>query len=433
MNPIKQFFERRKKEKAFRRAGPGHKLADSSSSSKQNVARPSKEVTHQGSRHRPSEGAQRAGAAALARFEQNQSCPVNWSLAAVRAQARKELELEVQAAENAKRAPKEVICDSAPVLAVSGVYFTSPFTGAEILPKEEIAAKIKEFLYAQLAEERGLTSCLIIHTCNRNKEKVKVGVETLCRYLTNIIDNPTEEKFHKIRLNNKIFQERVSLLEGAHDFLMAAGFERTTLKNDETEEDFFIFPEDKLDQIDDLQMLKEALLSTEPVYPILDRNLRVLMPSQASVKINLPRDFFDLLPEEILKEQEARVETVELETTLRTKAMRERDKIRELRRYRYSLVRVRLPDGIILQGTFNVREKLSAIKDFIIENLAEPGREFQLLAPGGFRLVEDDSTLLDLGLAPAVILNLSWQHEDEKCTEEVAYLKPETMVLLQTL
>lgn len=433
MNPIKQFFEKRKREKVFQKAGPGHTLADSSSGSKQNAPRPSKQRGHQGSRHRPSEGAQRAGAAALARFEQKQSDPVNWSLAAVRAQARKELELELQAAENVKRAPKEVVCETAPVLAVSGVYFMSPFTGAEILPREEIEAKIKEFLYAQLAEERGLTSCLIIHTCNRNKEKVKVGVETLCRYLTNIIDSPTEEKFHKIRLNNKIFQERVSSLEGAHDFLMAAGFERETLKNGDAEEDFFVFPEDKLDHIDDLQMLKEALLSTEPVYPVLDRNLRVLMPLQASAKINLPSDFFDLLPEEIMKEQEARIETVEIETTLRTKAMREREKIRELRKYRYALIRVRLPDGIILQGTFNVREKLLAVKDFIIENLAEPGREFQLLAPGAFRLTEEDSTLLDLGLAPAVILNLNWQNADEKSTEEVAYLKPETMALLQAL
>jgi UBX domain-containing protein 6 len=32
--------------------------------------------------------------------------------------------------------------------------------------------KIKEFLYDQLEEERGLTACLIIHTCNKNREKV---------------------------------------------------------------------------------------------------------------------------------------------------------------------------------------------------------------------------------------------------------------------
>lgn len=45
-------------------------------------------------------------------------------------------------------------------------------TGPAILTKEEWKKKIKEFLYEQLEEERGLTACLIIHTFNKNKEKV---------------------------------------------------------------------------------------------------------------------------------------------------------------------------------------------------------------------------------------------------------------------
>jgi hypothetical protein len=46
------------------------------------------------------------------------------------------------------------------------------WTGPDILTKEEWTRKIKEFLYDQLEEERGLTACLIIHTCNKNREKV---------------------------------------------------------------------------------------------------------------------------------------------------------------------------------------------------------------------------------------------------------------------
>lgn len=34
---------------------------------------------------------------------------------------------------------------------------------------------------------------------------------------------------------------------------------------------------------------------------------------------------------------------------LRTKAMREKDEMREMRKYRFALIRVRLPDGIFLQ------------------------------------------------------------------------------------
>jgi UBX domain-containing protein 6 len=46
------------------------------------------------------------------------------------------------------------------------------WTGPDILTREEWNKKIKEFLYEQLEEERGLTACLIIHTCNKNREKV---------------------------------------------------------------------------------------------------------------------------------------------------------------------------------------------------------------------------------------------------------------------
>lgn len=45
-----------------------------------------------------------------------------------------------------------------------------------------------------------------------------------------------------------------------------------------------------------------------------------------------------------------RNEIVERNAMLRTKAMREKDEQRERRKYNYALLRVRLPDGNILQG-----------------------------------------------------------------------------------
>ena len=40
-------------------------------------------------------------------------------------------------------------------------------------PKEEMRQAIRNFLYAQLDEEPGLTSCLIIHTINKDHERVR--------------------------------------------------------------------------------------------------------------------------------------------------------------------------------------------------------------------------------------------------------------------
>lgn len=77
-----------------------------------------------------------------------------------------------------------------------------------------------------------------------------------CRYIDNICKNPTEEKYRKIKVSNKVFQvsrreqqlsttntshiqfilyiislyqEKVSVIEGTREFLQALGFESTML------------------------------------------------------------------------------------------------------------------------------------------------------------------------------------------------------------
>ncbi len=56
--------------------------------------------------------------------------------------------------------------------ACPGVFFHCPLIGPEVLPKKEMKEKIRQFLYAQLAEEKGLTACLIIRTFAKDSEKV---------------------------------------------------------------------------------------------------------------------------------------------------------------------------------------------------------------------------------------------------------------------
>lgn len=51
-----------------------------------------------------------------------------------------------------------------------------------------------------------------------------------------------------------------------------------------------------------------------------------------------------------------RSELVEKNTMLRTKAMREKEEQRERRKYNYTLLRIRLPDGSLLQGKSNSSE-----------------------------------------------------------------------------
>lgn len=332
---------------------------------------------------------------------------------------------------------KEVVQDGAPMAAI---LFKCPDIGEMVLPKEEMESYIHEFLLNQLAEEPEMSSALMIHTLNKDKEQVKVCVDTLCKYMDNLIANPTEEKFKKIRLSNKAFKERVSALKGTEEFMQAVGFQIKMLPFEDHEESFYVMDEEMAKDSDRLKSIKEVLLAAEPIKPQLDRALKVFHPSQSASKFTIPNEFYTIAPEDLKKEQQQRQEAVEKLGMLRTKAMRERDEKRELRKYRYALMRVRLPDGILLQGTFKANEKLSALFDYIRENLTNDWMPFALCTQTGQKLTEVDKTLAELGLTPAAVVNLEWDKSimadvtaQQGASQQPSVLKAEIMALIEDI
>ena len=362
---------------------------------------------------------------------------------AAKARMRKEMEAERKKLEQAEtlaqryQGPQEVVKESAPMAAI---LFKCPDIGEMVLPKEEMESYIHEFLLNQLAEEPEMSSALMIHTLNKDKEKVKICVDTLCKYIDNILANPTEEKFQKIRLNNKAFKERVLSMKGTEEFMQATGFFIKTLPFEDHEESFFVLDEEMAKDADRLKNIKEVLLAAEPIKPQLDRALKIFYPSQSASKFSIPNEFYTISPEELKKEQQQRQEAVEKLGMLRTKAMRERDEKRELRKYRYALIRTRLPDGILLQGTFKANEKLSSVFDYIRENLTNDWMPFTLCTQTGQRLTETDKTLAELGLTPAAVVNLEWDKSvmaditaQQGTSQQTSVLKAEVMALIQDM
>ena len=145
-------------------------------------------------------------------------------------------------------------------------------------------------------------------------------------------------------------------------------------------------------------------------------------------------------PAELKKEQQLRNEAVERLGMLRTKEMREREKQRELRKYRFTLIRVRFPDGVILQGTFRALDKLSSLLDFIRESLEHDWIPFHLTTGTGQKLTEEETSLTELNLAPAVVVNFAFdpalQREiaaQQGGLEEIVYLKEEYMTQIKSL
>ncbi|XP_013111691.2 UBX domain-containing protein 6 [Stomoxys calcitrans] len=430
MSKIKQFFKKKKEEAAFKfklgesSLGHGHSLNSSDAASSSQKKERSSEKYVPPKRKELSNEARSAADAALLRVQKKDPKVLNTSLAAIKAQAKRELEAEAATkkgeAKCESESKSEMMCD--------GVFYRCPLVSDEVLPKKDWKIKIKEFLYQQLStsEEKALTSCLIILNCN-TKDKADDCVLTLTKYLENIINHPNEEKYCSIRMSNRIFSEKVRYVDGAIDFLNACGFREIVLDN----EPFLIWSKDNIEQDYELASLLEALKNAEQIHLELDRNLKVLLPSQVK-NVSLPNDFYRISPEEIKREQQLRTEAIENTQILKTKAMREREEHRTLRMYKYALVRVKFPNGLYLQGTFNVYEKLSDVFEFVQSCLSNESMEFNLVASSEGKFAEEDldKSLFDLRLIPNVLLLFT---VPELNSQDCNYLKEDLLLLVQNM
>nr|XP_006110784.1 UBX domain-containing protein 6 [Pelodiscus sinensis] len=385
-----------------------------------------------------------AAAAALARLEQKPKPRLPSSQDAIKNQVKKELLAEAAVSERRLSAddkgPVPAVEEETAGLSVSGVYFICPLTGATVR-KDQKEAHIKEAILCHSAKDPVAASIMEIHTFNRDREKVKLGVETIAKYLDNIHLHPEEEKYRKIKLQNKVFQERINSLEGTHKFFQAIGFEKAMLPvpGQETTEEYYVLKEEVLPKLEELQDYKEQLVSSEPVKAQLDRQLCVFKPSPQAAQFELPHDFYNLTLEELKREQRLRTEALEKASMLRTKAMRERDEQREMRKYNYTLLRVRFPDGYILQGTFYAREPVSVLYTFVREALQDDWMPFELFVPGGLKLTEENVAFNECGLVPSALLTFAWDAAvmaDIKASGEEkkgSLLKPELLSAVQIL
>lgn len=431
---LKKFIAKQKMK--FGAAGPGRKLnsevpqPSSSSQKSSHSSSSSRDVYVPPKRKELSSEAKAAAEAALARVQSTDRKEFNTSLAAIKAQVRRELESERKAKEQALQegGSGENIPDNneRKDLAVQGVFFRCPLISEEVLPRKEWKVKIKEFLYEQMEHEKGLSACLIVYNCNP-KEKYEPCVETLIKCLENIQNNPNEEKYKKIRMNNKMFCDKIKICEGALDLLHAAGFAEITID----EEPYLIWSEENMETETTLLSLIDALKCSEPFHLELDRNIQVLLPSQVR-RTNLPDDFYRISPEEIKREQQRRTQAMEEAQILKTKAMREKEELRVINRYKFTLIRVRFPNGVLLQGTFNVYEKLSQVYEFVESCLMHEASEFVLISSTEQRFTEADfdKSLYDLKLVPTILFNFNYENESLQLSD---YLKEELMLLIQTI
>ena len=312
------------------------------------------------------------------------------------------------------------------------------------------------------------------------------AAEVLSRLLSNIAGNPLEEKFRRVRLTNPKVQAAVVDTDGGVELLLACGFHIVFERQDKdttdstepdaaAEEGFAVLPVDA-----DVAALHAALVALKPLLPApapapapltpaLDpvrpapaaaaqpragqqppaervwaapcpRGTRVLLP--VSVESDLPPWFFERTGAELKASFMAAVRQKEQDQVLMTREMRER-----LRRGPAAAagrgggraaVKVRLPEGIAVQGEFDPGEPVAAVFAWVASCLSDPLQTYALVLPDRQQLATAaapprgngpprQQSVREAGLAPSTTLNLAWTGASAAAMRTVPALRAELL------
>ena len=86
----------------------------------------------------------------------------------------------------------------------------------------------------------------MMFACGASEEAVLACLATIRKLLSNVVSQPLESKFRKIKLGNKAVKEKILSVEGGVEVLVAAGFE---LCSDTEEGDIMVHAETAENQV----------------------------------------------------------------------------------------------------------------------------------------------------------------------------------------
>ncbi|KAJ4710043.1 UBX domain-containing protein [Melia azedarach] len=242
---------------------------------------------------------------------------------------------------------------------------------------------------------------VLVHFCHG---KPKEGEEVVLRLLRNVIREPENEKFRRIRMSNPKIREAVGEVAGGVELLEIVGFE---LREDGGEMWALMEVPDKeriglISQVIELlepnkveepkkgENLKvESPAETEePVeQKPVDRQIRVFfaVPESVASRIQLPDSFYNLSIGELKREAEMRKKRIDESQLLIPKSYREKQAKAARKRYTKAVIRIQFPDGVLLQGIFGPWEQTTALYEFVSSALKEPTLQYDLINPAAIK------------------------------------------------
>ncbi|KRX15811.1 UBX domain-containing protein 6 [Trichinella nelsoni] len=424
MDKIRKLVEKKKAAAKFRKAGPPRRLNQTQSRGARSTSATQSERVEPQSNPQPkseaekklaAEARQKAEEAALKRcIAQQSKDSISRSRRAIVQEARRQLEFSegvVAEKSNEKNDQPEIVEVAGP-LALCDIFFTCDLLGDDVvLPKEQLIKAVEDHLRDCLEQEPLIASSIMIYSLNSSTRSAEV-VAVLKKYLGNLLEKGDEEKYRRIRMANKIFEEKVLPVKGALEFLHAVGFNEV----DENNEKYLSIEQSVAADVERLTLAMDCLLSGEAVKLKLHRNRKIYKADvEKPIGVSsVPDSFFVRTASEILQEQNNLTEQMEKMLTLRTKSMREKDEKMSNTTYVYTLLKIRFPDDYILEGTFNSSEKFSSVIDFVNSVLSCDWIPYQLrmFSASGTSLIDmGEKSINELGLAPAALLFFSWDKE----------------------
>nr|XP_024220085.1 uncharacterized protein LOC106682934 [Halyomorpha halys] len=295
------------------------------------------------------------------------------------------------------------------------ILYTCPEISEDILPKREWQQKImQDYIMVVLESDPIVASILLVRLLN-SQSKADECFSIITRYLKNIVEHPENDRYRHIRYQNPIVISNVLETRGALMFLLIIGFE-IDVENDEHTETFLSFNENHFHLTEVIKLINDVkgfqLIAFED-YAENDQK-KSHTDSESSHE---DEDYYKLTSKDLKKNQQLRALEIEKESQLRTKSTREKEK-RRLPKSNVTKIRIRTPEGKLVESSFEISDKLIKVYDFIEENLSN-GKKFTVLVPPATPFKETDKgrTLADLQLYPAVLLTLKWTQKEKLVTK----------------
>ncbi|GFP83550.1 UBX domain-containing protein 6 [Phtheirospermum japonicum] len=312
--------------------------------------------------------------------------------------------------------------------------FECPVCGKAYTSEDEVSIHVESCLSTANSEneivgkESGeigsrLETCVSAYVSGKPSDGSK---EVILRLLKNVVKEPENAKFRKMRMGNPKIKEAIGDVPGGIELLECVGFE---LK-EEGGEMWFVMDDPsegrvglvknvvsllEPKKVEELTLTAPAKVE-DPVEPkLVDRQIRVFfsVPESVAARIELPDSFYNLTAEEVRREADARRKKLEESKLLIPKSYREKQAKAAKRRYKKTVLRIQFPDGVVLQAIFSPSESTGALYEFVSNALKDPSLEFELQHPVLIkrRMIphfpaagERASTLEDEDLVPAALI-----------------------------